>query len=351
MPTGNARIATEVAPGTAAAAATLSTKKVFLPAEEVYITRGLAMLTRDDELRASSEALPHVPDLFSPEWRARSRMYPDTLGIMLAAMWGLSATGETGAAHYTVTAGNGVITDPDAAVIPVGAHRHVWEMPFGPAGVTPKTHQLNASYKDQGVFLEARGCATSQLSIDTPGEGGAMLAASGPALYADTVADPGFTPTYESVATRPFMRRGLAVMTWLAGSAQASDFGLALTNPVEAIRTLGVASAYPDLMEKAEDLVLGAGSIAVRQLDPQDLDALKNATEFAIKARWASETVIASGYTHKFWVESPSAQYTSEELDPLKNMRRHGAQFNWRAVRNAASSLKLTLVNNVASYA
>jgi phage-related tail fiber protein len=97
----------------------------------VSVPRGWSFLNRDDEMRGSSEAVADIPEMARPTWSVNSRLYPDTLGVMLAAMFGLSATGETGATHYTATAGNGIITDPDSVAIPTGATRHVWVSPFG----------------------------------------------------------------------------------------------------------------------------------------------------------------------------------------------------------------------------
>lgn len=290
-------------------------------------------------------------ETFTPTWRLQSRLYPDTLGMALASMWGTSSTGETGATHYAASTGNGIITDPDGATIPTGCTKHVWTGPLGPSGASPKTHQLIANYKDQGVSWEARGCATEQMEIETPEQGGAMITVNGPANYADTVTDPALTPSYETLTRRPFMRAGLVIVTWLSGTATASDFGITFSNPVEPVRSMGSASKYPDVMEKAEGLALVSGSIAKRQLDIDDLNALKAATEFAAKMRWASDSVIASSYTFKFWVEMSAAQYSGGTWDPLSNRRRLGANFNWRAARNASASVTLTLVNDVSSYA
>ena len=350
MPTSYARLAGEATPGNETTTPTYSTKKVFVPADEVEITRGEQFLERDDEMRGLSEPVPLVPETYAPTWRLRSRLYPDTIGIVLANAFGISATGETGATHYAATAGNGVITDPDSASIPTGATRHVWTAPFGPSGVSPKTHQLIGNYKDQSVCLEARGCATETISIETPEQGGAVLTASGPAAYADVVTDPALTAAYESIGVRPFMRSGLTVVTWLSGTATASDFGLQIQQPVDMIRSLGGASKYPDTVEKAEGLVVVSGSIDKRNIDTDDLAALKAGTEFATKTRWRSDTVIASSYTYGLWIELSSAQYSEGSNDPLGNKRRHGSRFGFRAARNASASVTITLVNSTASY-
>lgn len=351
MPTSYARLAGESVPGNETVVPTYSTKKTFISADEVEITKGEQFLERDDEMRGLSEPIPLAAETFSPAWRLHSRLYPDTIGQVFANAFGITATGETGATHYVTTVGNGVITDPDAAVIPAGVQRHVWTFPVGPSGAFPKTHQIVAAYKDQSVYWEARGCATEEISIETPEQGGAMLTARGPAAFADTTADPALTPAYESVNVRPFMRSGLTVVTWLAGSASASDFGITISQPVDMVRTLGGASKYPDSVEKGEGLVVVSGSIDKRLIDIDDINALEAATEFATKTRWKSDSVIASGYTYGLWIELSAAQYSEGSHDPLANKRRHGSRFGFRAARNAAASCTITLCNATVTYA
>lgn len=351
MPTTYARLAGETAPGTEAAAATLSTKKVFVPASEVTIGRGEQFLNRDDEMRGLSEGIPQIPETYSPTWSLQSRLYPDTIGIVLANAFGLSSTGEDGGTHYTYTAGNGVITDPDSVVIPTNAHRHVWVAPFGPSGVTPKTCQLDGSYGQENVFMVARGCMTETLSIETPESGGAQLSASGPALYADEQSDPSLTPALETMATRPMMRGGQAVVTWLSGSAVADSLDLSIALPVDPVRSLGAASKYPNVAEKGDGLVQVTGSIGVRHVDSSDLAALKAATEFAALLRWISDTMITGSYPYKLYVSLTAAQYTEGNLDAIANRRRMGASYGFRAARNASASVTITLVNGVSSYA
>lgn len=351
MPTTYARLSGETAPGTEAAAATLSTKKVFIPGNELTVARGEQFLNRDDEMRGQSEPAPVIPETYSPTWSLRSRLYPDTLGIVLANAFGLSATGEAGSTHYTYTAGNGVITDPDSVVIPTGAHRHVWVAPFGPSGVTPKTFQVDGSYGLENVFMLARGCMTERLAIETPETGGAQLTASGPALYADEQADPSLTATVESASTRPMMRGGQAVVTWLSGSATAESLDLAIELPCEGVRSLGNASKYPSLADKGDGLVVVSGSIGVRHVDSSDLAALKAATEFAALLRWASDTMITGSYPYKLYVSMTAAQYTGGGPEAISNRRRMGASYEFRAARNGSASVTITLVNATSSYA
>lgn len=351
MPTGYVQLRGEQTPGNESVTPTLSTKTLFVPAEEFSVDQGASFLDRSDEMRGLSERPPHIPETYSGKWGLKSRLYPDTLGMMLSCMFGNSATGETGAAHYTYTAGNGIITDPDGTTIPTAASRHVWVAPLGPAGANPKTFQAYAAYKDQGLFFRAKGAAVEQIGIETPESGGAMIDASGGAAYMDEVADPSLSPSYETMATRPFMRSGQLVLTWLTGTATFSDFGFEISQPVDYVRSLGTESKHPDVVEKGEGLVAVTGSAAKSQLDADDFRALRDATEFAAKVRWRSDTVIASGYEYAFWLEMSAAQYSDGSIEPLSNKRRLGGTFGFAASRNASASVTLTLVNNVASYA
>jgi hypothetical protein len=114
-------------------------------------------MERDDEVRNVDEPLAVLTEMYDPTWELETRAYPDLLGFELATMLGDPVS----------TAGDGVITDPDAATIPVGATRHVFTAPYGPSGLLPKTAQRQLCYADQGVFFKAKGCGTSA-SRSTP---------------------------------------------------------------------------------------------------------------------------------------------------------------------------------------
>ena len=341
MPGGYVRAAIESAPGNETNAPTLSTKKLFIPVITFTPQPGTNPLDRNDELRNSDESQPVVPDSYSPTHAFDVRGYPDTLGFLLTWMLGDPVT----------TAGNGVITDPDGAVIPTGCWRHVWAAPFGPPGASPLTAQLDIAYKDQGVFYKQKGGALAELEFDFPEEGGMMVRASGPGLYLNTQADPALTPAYESIAIRPFTRGGLTLPTWLTGSGTHEDWGFQLANPVEAVRSMGIKSKWPDIMEKAnEGPIVARFSLDQRQIDSDDVVALRDATGFAIKAKAESDTVIASGYPYRLFVEGSNAQYSEGDPEPLGNKRRHGHSFQGRLSNAGATSATLTLVNATSLY-
>jgi hypothetical protein len=341
MPTGYVKEAFESIPGNESNSPTLSSKVLYPPIQSFQPKPGAKPLSRDDELRNQDEPLPVISDAYEPSWEYKSRAYPDLLGWRLKHICGAPTT----------TTGNGIITDPDGVVIPTGAYRHVFAAPFGPSGPSPLTAEMIAAYRDQSAFFELRGAACAQLGLETPEEGGAVIAANGPALFAKRIADPSQTPAYESLSVRPFVRGNLS-LSWLTGSGTTEDFSLTIDNPVEAARSLGIASKYPDVMEKANDgPIVVSGSIPKRQLDPDDYDALINATGFAAVAKWVNESVIAAAYPYKLYVAMLNCQYTDGDVEALQNQRRHGASFSWKSTTPSAGSTTITLINATASYA
>jgi hypothetical protein len=344
MATGYCNAAYESIPGNETNTPTLSTKILYPPALSFTPSLNPAHLERDDEIRNQDEPLLVLAERYAPEWSIESRNYPDTLGFLLKLILGAPTT----------TAGDGIIVDPDAATIPATATRHVWTAPFGPAGASPMTAQMRAAYKDQSTFFKLKGAACQTLSISTPETGGGRIAASGPANYMVRETDPSLTPTFESLAIPPFMRSGLTIPTWVTGgSTSIEDFSVTITNPVEPYSSLGIASAFPDAMEKAEAPITFTGSIPKRQLDPDDYDALLAATGFTAKAKWVSTKFIAAtSYPYSFWIQFDSAQYMSGGPVPLENKRRHGGNFDFKATYDGSgASVVCTLVNATTSYA
>jgi hypothetical protein len=330
----------ESIPGNETNSPTLSTKVLTAPFLEFEPQLNPSPMNRDDENRNTDEPVPVLEEAHDPSWRGAARMYPDVLAFWLKGMLGAPTT----------TAGNGIITDPGATIIPVGATRHVWTAPFGPSGASPMTQQLQVAYKDQSTFFKLKGAATESLSISSPESGGARIAVAGPAAYMERISDPSVTPSYEALTVRPFTRAGLT-LTWLTGSATTEDFDLSFAQAIALVRSLGIASKFPDVVEKDEGPVVVSGSIAKRQLDLDDYDAMKAATGFSATAKWVSDTVIASSYPYKVFVEMPNCQYVGGELDALMNKRRHGARFNFKATRNSSASCTITVVNATTSYA
>lgn len=340
MATGYKQALFESIPGNETNSPTASTKLIYHPLITADAQPVPDPMERDDELRNQDQPLPLLSDAYDPSWGLDMRAYPDSLGFELKGLLG----------SPTTTAGNGVITDPDAVVIPAGATRHVWTAPFGPSGVSPQTTQRIYAWKDEGFYAKLKGCATQNLSLDSPEKGGVMLKCGGPALYMTPISNPSLTPSYESLAVRPFVRGNLT-LSWLSGSATTEDFTIGCTNPVETVRSLGIASLFPDVMEKASQTPIAwSGSIPKRHIDPDDYDALVNATGFAATAKWVGSSVIASAYTYKLFIEMSNVQYVSGGPNALSNNRRIGAQFDWKATYAGTASVTVTLVNATTSY-
>jgi hypothetical protein len=343
MPTGYGRLALETFPGNEVNTPTLSTKKLFPPLQSLQPTRGEAPLNRDDELRNTDEPLAVVPESYSPTWEMSVRAYPDTLAFLLALTLGAPTT----------TAGNGVITDLGGSVIPTGAYRHRFTAPFGPSGASPNTAQVDIGYSDQSVYLKAKGAAISDLTLDTPEQGGAAVKVNGPALYLDEQSNPGLSPAFEALSIPPFFRGNLTLPGNLAGTGTTQDFGLTINNPVEAARTLGAASLFPDAMFKANDggPIVVSGTIPKEILDAQDLQALKAATGFELLASWVSTAIIASGYPYKLFFKAANAQYTEGTPEALQAKRRLGSSLSWKSTTTSSGSSTFEVVNATSSYA
>jgi hypothetical protein len=339
MATGYVQIRTEATPGSESNTPTYGTKVLYAPAVQVQANSNPTHLNRDDEIRNLDEPISHLSEKYAPDWSLESRMYPDTVGMLLTMMLGAPTT----------TAGNNTITDPDNITIPTGAHRHVWTAPFI-AGPTPKTADLRIAYKDQSFFEQLKGAATQQMQVTTPAEGGARVQVSGPALYLARINDPNLTPAYEALTILPFLRSHMNI-TWLSGGAAIEDFNLNIANPVTAQHTPGAGSRFPDLMEKADTPVTFTGSIPKRSINATDFDALINATGFAATIRFISTTNIVASYPYKLFFEFTNCQYVSGGPNALENKRRIGSSFEWRASSTGTSGhAKITLVNATTSY-
>jgi hypothetical protein len=344
MANGYTHAARESTPGNETNTPTLSTKVIYEPVRSVQVQLNPKPMERDDEVRNVDEPLAVLTEAYDPTWSLESRAYPDLLGFELATMLGDPVS----------TAGNGVITDPDSATVPVGATRHVFTAPYLPAGLFPKTAQRQLCYVDQGVFFKAKGCGTSQFELDTPTSGGVSVKASGPALYLARISDPALTPTYEALTVAPFERPHCTLSTWLASTGETDDVTIVMAQAMDAAHTLGSASKFPDVLERGDGPgVIVTGSIPKRQIDADDYDALLAATGFAVKIRWQSTVNIgATSYKYTLWFEALNAQYMDGGPEALANKRRHGGSFNWKATyAGAAGSSKWTLVSATASYA
>src|SRR5215212_1225536 len=343
MPKGYVREQFEGTPGYEGAAPRLSIKRLDSPATSVDNGLEPTPLERDDELRGADEPLQIFPDEYDPTWGFRSRAYPDLLGFRLTQILGspTSAVGD-----------NDRVVDPDGNRVPVGAFMHTWTAPYGPAGDSPITTAMTLAYADERTFIALAGCASEELTLSSGEAGGVQVETRGRALFWDTIADPSITPTPESLAIRPFMRRGLRVETWQGNVLDLQEFGVTIANPIAFDRALGVASAFPSIVEKDEGPITVTVEAPKRKLRSADLDALMAADRFAVKALWESQNRIgATSYFYRLWLEGDGAQYTGGGPQALENRRRIGATYQAKLTSDGAgASSKFTLVNATREY-
>jgi hypothetical protein len=343
MPKGYVREQFEDSPGFEGANPELSVKTIDSPATSVDNSLEPSPLERDDELRGVDEPLQIFEDEFNPTWGFSSRAYPDLLGFRLCQIFGFPVS----------TAGDGAaVKDPDGVAIPIGATRHVWTAPFGPAGPSPLTTQMNLGYVDEDTFVVVTGAGAEELTLSSDEAGGVKLGAKGPALFWDHIEDPVIVPTPESLGVMPFMRRHLKVVTWQGDERDLENFGITISNPITAERSMASGSGFPDLLEKGEGPITVAIEAPKRHIRSSDLEALLRAERFAMKARWVSLTKIGvTAYPYGFWLEGDGAQYTGGGPASLENKRRIGSTYQAKLTSDGVgASSKFTLVNATPSY-
>lgn len=317
----------------------LSTNKLYLPARSMRLSPAPEHLDRSDELRGITGAVPRLIETYGPGGSLSLRAYPKAL------TWLFNLAGFVG----THTAGDGIITDPDTNVIPVGAERWVFTKRDA---ITAQSAQVRCNYKDEDVLLTGHGFAVSSLALPSSGE----LTADWMGLVLNRAAHDSTTnPAVTSAAIPPF-RRGDLFLTWLSGGGSVSDFNFTIASALERVRTMSLnpPSYFPDVLEFGDEQVYVTGSIPKRVLSGTDYDALLAATTFAAKARWTSPKVIgATAYKYSLWVEMPACQYVAGDADEIGNKRRFGASYDFFAAydETAGYDVKITLVNDVVAVA
>lgn len=377
----------------------LSTTALWLPAQSMKVRPNPQFLDRSDELRGIEGAVPQLLDHYEPDVTLKARAYPDLLVWLLQVLGltgtytaggatttdanqttatgvnainsvtvnvastaefpasgtfimggvattysGKTATSFTGCGSHAATTGGEVINGN----APTNTHKWVFTKR---GGITAKTFQALLAYVDEATFLKAQGCGLSQLQMDAEGN----LDGSGLALVASRVADPNLTPAFTTQAV-PHFRRGDLSLSWLTGSGTTEDFSFQIANSLNARRTLGLAtpSYFPDAMEHGDEKVKLTGSIPKTVLDPDDYDALVNASTWSARARWKSpKTIGATSYPYTMWLDMPACQYMEGEPDELANKRRFGQQLGFWAAwdETAGYDFRITLVNALSTAA
>ncbi len=318
----------------------ISTNKLYLPSRAARLSPSPGYLSRADELRGIAGSVADLIDVYTPAGSLSERAYWKDL------TWLLSLAGFVGVR----TAGDGIITDPDAATIPATAQRWVFTKK---TGITAQTAQIVLNYANEAVRLQGNGYGISGLELNAAGELTAdLLGCYLQRLAVDTTTVPALV-----ASAIPPLRRGDLTLTWLSGGGTPDDFSFAIENPLEGAPgwLLNPASFFPSSLEFAGDQqVRVTGSVPKRVLDADDYDALINATTFSAKARWKStKSILATGYKYSLWLEMPACQYVGGDSDEITNRRRRGASFDFFAAWDETLGFdsKFTLVNDISAVA
>ncbi len=335
----------EAAPNAETAPNAISATAIYIPYQEFGLLPDRVTDDRTDEFRGTAEPItPDVTGWNQTTGAANGRLYPNGIGVFFFTLLGLPVT----------TAGNGVITDPDAVVVPTGVTRHVWDSStLDPA--TIRSAQFRRNYgNNANMFLLDRGVTTTQLDLAIGDQAGpSTFSASLSGLYQSRIADPSLTPSYDATTIKPFYRGNFAISTWLASTAQPIGASLTFTNPVEPDPVLN-ASLYPSNWSRPNEA--GAvprltGTINAKTVDPDDYDAFINNTSFSYKMKWVStQNIGATGYPYKLFIEG-AASYDNYEAEAIQHKLRHGADIPFAAGKSGATqAFKITLLNSITSY-
>lgn len=247
--------------------------------------------------------------------------------------------------HTTPGAAGGSLALPDGSFLPTGVN--AWQFAKR-SGLTAKTAQIQAVYADELVWLIGQGYGVSALSMNAAG---ALSVTWLGLVLKRLISDPNIAPTYDTQAI-PHFRQGDILLSWLTGSGVTSDFTWAIANPLQAVRTLGLASYYPNVMEQGPGKVTITGTIPKFALVGTDIDALIAGSSFPATISWKSPKTIGTTNTpYTMFLQLAAAQITGGDADPVANVRRYGASFNWQAAwdETAGYDARFTILSNLAA--
>lgn len=323
--------------------ATVFTKKFYLPEIEAGVNPGPQPLDRSDEQRGIDGRQKLAQNEYQPDGTIVMRNYVNYTGALLMILFG----------DVTSTPGDGIITDPDGGMIPVGATRHVFKKL---AGVRPKSGRLALHYGGTN-WLQARGVTMTDLAFSLD-EDGVKETATLMANYLKrlTVEPTGGEPAdYDNFDILPLRRRNVTV-DWGVGTEEIDTIAFTFAQALEYVRNLGTASGWPTDTQRAnspDGFLALTGNLTRRQFDNDDWDALIAADAFAVTIRAISEQHIgATSYPYSMWVEAPGAQFAGGTPETLKNQARHSFDFDWVAGYDstAGTDFTVTLVDGVTAY-
>jgi hypothetical protein len=336
---GYIQVALEEAPNGEHGTNPVSSVPFYLPQTSINFDPKFAPMDTSDELRGGLSLSPNKGPLsFAPAGPADGRLYPATVGFWLALACGMCTS--------TPGAGTSAVKDPANVNVPVGAYRHVFDWK---SGQTPQTTQIKWAAPDGSLYWKAMGVGADKLDF-TRNNGAWQVAATLLGLYANTIADPALTPSYETPGP---WRAGQMALTWLASSAITDDFTWYVENTLAALSTVSSASLYPDMLVYNGGIPVLGGTIPKRSMEAADWNALIAGTQFAAMMHFIHSEDAVSGYKHQLWVDMPGCQYQAGTPDAIANQRVNKGSFDWEARDDATTGKRatITLVNATPTYA
>lgn len=339
------RYLVEQAPNGQNGSNTLSATLFYRPLQSFNMKPSRVNDDRTDEFRGTPEPItPDVSGFGQVAGTATGRTYPNGIGLDFFMLLGAPVT----------TAGNGIITDPDAVAIPATATRHVWDSSVQDFSLIRTTELKSAYGNSAGVFKRDRGVTCTQLDLAVGDQNAPQtFSATYAGLFEDRIADPSLTASYDATTITPFYRGNFSIATWLTGTASPIGAAFSFTNPVEPDPVLNT-SLWPSNWSRpntAGSVPRLTGTINAKTVDPEDYDAFIAATPFTYKMKWLSTlNIAATSYKYQMWIEG-AASYDDYDPDTMEHKLRHGANINFSAGKSGATqAFKVTLVNAVASY-
>lgn len=324
----------------------VNASKFFLPATEFGMVPNPALLDRSDEIRQVDGRVVGAKNDLAPTGSVVIRGYANILGVLLYLLFG----------EVTTVEGNGTtVKDPSETPVPKKAFMHTFTKK---SGSIPRSARATLAYYDK--WLRARGLTVPSLAFALADDGVKITGSLMANYLSRLTVDPADEVKGDALSILPFRRRNVEVSTpSLAATALLNSIDFSMEQSLEAVRTMGSMSGWPQATERAnspEGFLRLQGSLARRDFDPADWDALIEASVFGITFKMQSEQAIpeveGGTYPYGLWVKTSGAQYTGGSVENLKQQARHEGTFDWQAGTTEAgkSDFECVLVNGTKSY-